>query len=50
MLQRILRGRSVFTLPTNPTSNEIDGYDFEARTRFRQELFTGTSCAPASSK
>ena len=47
VLQRILRGRIVFTLRTNPISNdpisnEIDGYDFEAPTRF-DKLFTAYS-------
>jgi hypothetical protein len=40
VLQRILQGRIVFTLRRNPFSNEIDGYDFEAPTRF-DKLFTG---------
>jgi len=40
VLQRILRGRLVFTLRRNEVSGEIDGYEFEAITRFDQ-LFTG---------
>lgn len=40
VLQRILRGRIAFTLRTNPVTGEVDGYDFEAPTRF-DKLFTG---------
>jgi hypothetical protein len=40
VLQRILRGRIVFTLRRNPISGDVDGYDFEAPTRF-DKLFTG---------
>ena len=37
VLQRILRGRIVFTLRTNPMATEIDSYDFTAPTRFEKE-------------
>ena len=40
VLQRILRGRLVFTPHVNPLSNEVDGYDFTGPTRF-DKLFTG---------
>lgn len=40
VLQRILRGRLTFTLRRNEISGEIDGYEFEATTRFDQ-LFSG---------
>ena len=40
MLQRIIVGRITFTLRRNEVSDEIDGYDFEAPTRF-DGLFTG---------
>ena len=40
VLQRILRGRLTFTLRRNEMSGEIDGYEFEATTRFDQ-LFSG---------
>ena len=40
VLQRILRGRLVFTPRVNPISNEVDGYDFRGPTRF-DRLFTG---------
>ena len=40
VLQRILPGPITFTLHTNPLTGEVDGYDFEAPTRF-DKLFTG---------
>ena len=40
VLQRILRGRLVFTPHVNPVSGEVDGYDFVGPTRF-DKLFTG---------
>lgn len=40
VLQRILPGRLTFTLRRNEVSGEIDGYEFEAATRF-DGLFTG---------
>jgi len=40
VLQRILRGRIIFTPRRNEVSEEIDGYEFAAMTRFDQ-LFTG---------
>ena len=40
MLQRILRGRLMFNPRRNEISGEIDGYEFEATTRFDQ-LFSG---------
>lgn len=40
VLQRILRGRLLFTPRVNPISNEVDGYDFTGPTRF-DKLFTG---------
>jgi hypothetical protein len=48
VLQRILRGRLTFTPHVNPVSGEVDGYDFEAPTRF-DKLFTGVAVErPAS--
>jgi len=40
VLQRILRGRLVFTLRANELSGEIDGCEFSGPTRF-DRLFTG---------
>ena len=40
VLQRILRGRLVFTPHVNPVSGEVDGYDFVGPTRF-DKLLTG---------
>ena len=40
VLQRILRGRITFRLRNHPLTGEVDGYDFEAPTRF-DKLFTG---------
>ena len=40
VLQRVVRGRMVFTPRPNPETGVIDGYDFEAPTRF-DKLFTG---------
>jgi site-specific DNA recombinase len=40
VLQRVLLGRLLFTPRRNEISGEIDGYEFEATTRFDQ-LFTG---------
>ena len=40
MLQRVLRGRLIFTPHVNPVSKEIDGYEFEGPTRLYQ-LLTG---------
>ena len=40
VIQRIIVGRITFTLRCNEVSDEIDGYDFEAITRF-DNLFTG---------
>src|SRR6185436_3038770 len=40
VIQRIVRGRITFTPRRNEFSDEIDGYEFEATTRFDQ-LFTG---------
>lgn len=40
MLQRVLRGRLIFTPHVNPLSGEIDGYEFEGPTRLYQ-LLTG---------
>jgi site-specific DNA recombinase len=40
VLQRILRGRLVFTPRPDPITGEIDGYDFTGETRF-DKLFTG---------
>jgi len=40
VLQRVLRGRLIFTPHVNPVSKEIDGYEFEGPTRLYQ-LLTG---------
>src|SRR6185503_12009238 len=40
VLQRVLRGRITFTPRVNEISGELDGYAFEAPTRF-DKLFTG---------
>ena len=40
VLQRVLRGRITFTPRTHPIGGELDGYTFEAATRF-DRLFTG---------
>lgn len=40
VLQRILRGRLVFTPRANSVSGEVDGYDFTGPTRF-DRLFAG---------
>jgi DNA invertase Pin-like site-specific DNA recombinase len=40
VLQRILRGRITFTPRQNPLTDQPDGYDFSAQTRF-DGLFTG---------
>ncbi len=48
VLQRLLRGRIIFTPHRNVVSGEIDGYEFEAMTRF-DRLFTGIATPrPAS--
>ena len=40
VLQRLLRGRLIFTPHINPISGEVDGYDFSGPTRF-DKLFEG---------
>jgi hypothetical protein len=40
VLQRIIHGRITFTPRQNPRTNESDGYDFSAQTRFAG-LFSG---------